>query len=89
LDGLWALQWSWHSAETNWRRKPSNLHAKSQHSSAYSFRDLRVRTDRRTDGQTGMARSTCLVILIKNIYTLWETLSPTCYIHTFRRIYFT
>jgi len=24
-----------------------------------------------TDGQTDMARSTCLVMLIKNIYTLW------------------
>jgi len=29
------------------------------------------RTDERTDGQTDMARSTRLVILIKNIYTLW------------------
>jgi len=24
-----------------------------------------------TEGQTDMARSTCLVMLIKNIYTLW------------------
>jgi len=29
-------------------------------------------TDRRTDGQTDMARSTRLVILIKNIYNLWD-----------------
>jgi len=28
-------------------------------------------TDGRTDGQTDMARSTRLVMLIKNMYTLW------------------
>jgi len=52
---------------------------------AYSFRDLSFYTDRRTDGhgwidsasdpdqggQADMARSTRLVILIKNIYALW------------------
>jgi len=27
-----------------------------------------------TDGQTDMARSTCLVKLVKNIYTLWKRL---------------
>jgi len=31
-----------------WRRKPKNLHAKSQISSSYSFRDLSVHTDRPT-----------------------------------------
>jgi len=61
LDGLWALD----PAESNFR-----LHVKSQHSSSYSFRDLSVNTDRRTDRQTDMTRSTRLVILIKNIYTL-------------------
>jgi len=39
--------------------------------SSYSFRDLSVHQDRQTDGQAGMARSTRLVILIKDIYTLW------------------
>jgi len=34
----------------------------------------------RTDGQTDMAKSTQLVLLIKNIYILWETVSSTCYI---------
>jgi len=34
---------------------------------SYSFRDLSVHPVR----QTGMAKSTRLVILIKNIYTLW------------------
>jgi len=63
LGGLWALEWAWHPAETNW---------KPNHNSSYSFRrDLRSsgRTDRRTDWQTDMARSTRLVIL-KNMYTL-------------------
>jgi len=32
------------------RRKSNNLHAKSQHSCSYSFRELCVHTDRRTDG---------------------------------------
>jgi len=43
------------------RRKPKNLHAKSQHSSFHSFRDLSAHTD--------MDRSTRLVILIRNICT--------------------
>jgi len=54
-----------------------------------SFRDLSVhpdrQTDRRTDGQTDMARSTRLVILIKNIYTVWgrkRFLLPVTYFPT-------
>jgi len=31
---------------------PMNLHTKFQHSSSYSFREFRVHTDRRTNGQT-------------------------------------
>jgi len=32
LGGLWALEWAWHSTETNFalRKKLRNLHAKSQ-----------------------------------------------------------
>jgi len=57
----------------------------SQSCNSHSFRDLSVHTDRRTDGQTDMARSTRLVILIKNIYTLWgrkRFLLPVTYFPT-------
>jgi len=37
-------------------------------------------------GQTDMARSTRLVILIKNIYTLWGGNASFCLLHTFRRL---
>jgi len=53
------------------RQKLRNLHAKSQEPSSYKFRDLSVYPDGQTDGQTDMARSTRLVILINNIHTLW------------------
>jgi len=33
------------------QKKPKNLHAISQHSSFYIFRDLSVHTDKRKDGQ--------------------------------------
>jgi len=52
------------------RKSLKSLHAKSQLFSCYSFRDLRVHTDGRTDVQADMACSTWLVILIKKIYTL-------------------
>jgi len=39
LGGLWALEWAWHSAQTCAAQELS-----------YSFRDLSVHTDRRTDG---------------------------------------
>jgi len=35
------------------------------------FRDLSVHLDGQTEGQTDMAISTRLVVLIKNIYNLW------------------
>jgi len=53
------------------RTRLRNLNLRSHFSVFDSFRDLSVHTDRRTDEQTDMARSTRLVILIKNIYTLW------------------
>jgi len=59
-----------------------NLHAKSQYPSSYSFRDLSVHP---TDRQTDMAILTRLVILIKNIYTLWgrnRFLIPVTYFPT-------
>jgi len=52
---------------------------------SYSFRDHNVYTDRQTDGQMDMAISTRLVILIKNIYTLWgrkRFLLPVTYFPT-------
>jgi len=55
------------------RKKLKNLNAKSQLSIIYSFRDLSVHTDE----QTKMARSTRIVILIKNIYTLWGQKRPS------------
>jgi len=48
------------------RKELKNLQAKSPFSSFHRFRDLCVHTD----GQTDMARSICLVILIKNFYAL-------------------
>jgi len=51
-----------------------------------------IRTDRQTDlsvyldGQTDMARSTRLVILVKNIYTYGVGNASFCLVHTFRRI---
>jgi len=63
------------SASGTLLKRTTNLHAQSQHFSSYSFRDLSVNTD--------MARSTQLLILIKNIYMYFmgsETLYPTCYI---------
>jgi len=47
LGGLWALEWAWHSAETNWRCvRSSGICTKSQLPSSYSFRDLSVHPDR-------------------------------------------
>jgi len=89
LRGLWALEWVWHAAETNLRCVGSsgictpNLNSlalivpRSQRSSG--------QTDRRTDGKTDMARSTRLVILIKNICNLWgrkRFLLPVTYFPT-------
>jgi len=63
------------------RTKLRNLNVKSQLSSSYNFRD-----SQRSHGQTVrwtdvMAKTTRILILIKNIYTMGsKTLPSTCYI---------
>jgi len=71
---LLALEWAWHAAKTNLRCvRCSGIYMPSPNSlSSYTFQDLSVHPDGQTNGQTDMARSTRLVILIKNIYTLWD-----------------
>jgi len=92
LGGLWALEWAWHSAVTNLRcagisgicmPNPSIVACLFSEISAF------IRTDEqtyvRTVGQTDMARSTRLMILIKNIYSLWgrkRFLLPVTYFPT-------
>jgi len=88
LGGLWALEWAWHSTETNLRCvRTSGIRTPSLNSLAPIVSEISafIRTDRRTDGQTNMARSTQLVILIKNIYTVWgrkRFLLPVTYFPT-------
>jgi len=62
---LWASEWAWRRAETNLHCVRSSGICNQIPISAF------IRTDRRSDGQTDMARSTRVVILIKSIYTLW------------------
>jgi len=66
--------------KTNFRcARSSRIYIPNPNFLSYSFRDPSVhmdgqtdeQTERRTDGQTHMATSTRLVILIKNIYSLW------------------
>jgi len=82
LDGLWALEWAWHSTETNLRC------VRSSGICTPNLNSLALRSQRssgQTEGQTDMARSTWLVILIKNIYTLWgrkRFLLPVTYFPT-------
>jgi len=58
-----------------WRNKLvkiRNINLKSYPFSSYSFRDHNVHTHRRpASGRTDMARSTRLVILFRNTWTLW------------------
>jgi len=70
FGSLWALEWAWHSAETNMHcagisgicmHNPSIIACIASKISAFI----------RTTGQTDMARSTRLVIVIKNKYILW------------------
>jgi len=70
-DPIWIIFGMW-VRKLALRRKPMNLHAKSQHSCSYSFRDLSVYTDKRTDGQTDMARSNRLVIDYQILVTLFQ-----------------
>jgi len=58
--GLWALEWALHTDETNFWCP-----------SIAAFIVPEIIAFIRTNGQTDMARSTRLVVLIKNIYTLW------------------
>jgi len=92
LGGLWTLVWAWHSAETNLRCAGiSGICMPNSSIVAFIVSEISafIRTDRRTDGridgQTEMARSTRLVVLIKNIYTLWgrkRFLLPVTYFPT-------
>jgi len=71
LGGLLALEWAWHIAETNLGCvRSSEICMPNLNSPALKFPRSR-RSSGQTDGQTDMARLTRLVILIKNIYTLW------------------
>jgi len=92
LVGFWALEWAWNIAETNLccvrssgicKPNLNTLALIVYEISAFIRTDRQ--TDRRSDGQTDMARSTRLVILIKNIHTLWgrkRFLLPVTYFRT-------
>jgi len=84
LGGLWVLECAWYIAESNLRcARSSGICMPNLNSLA--LRALEVSAFIRTDGQTDMARSTRLVILIKNMYTLWgrkRFLLPVTYFPT-------
>jgi len=84
LGGLWGLERAWHLAETMLRcAKNSGICMPNPNSLALKVFEISAFI--RTDGQTDMARSTRLVILIKNIYTLWgrkRFLLPVTYFPT-------
>jgi len=66
LGGLWALEWARHSVETNLRCvRSSGICTPNLNSLALIVSEISAFR------QTDMVRSTRLVILIKNIYTLW------------------
>jgi len=70
LGGLWALEWAWYPAETNLRyARSSGICMPNLNSLALIISEISAFI--RTDEQTDMTRSTRLVKLIKNIYTLW------------------
>jgi len=51
LGDLWALEWAWHSAETNLRCvKGSGICTPNLNSLALIVSEIFIRTDRRTDG---------------------------------------
>jgi len=54
LGGFWALEWACHSAETNLRCAEISGNCMRDPRSQRSY----GQTDRRSDGQTDMARST-------------------------------
>jgi len=70
MGGLWALKWAWYIAEKNFRCAGiSGICIPNPSIVAPIVSE--ISTFIRTDGQTDMARSTRLDILIKNIYSLW------------------
>jgi len=68
---MWALEWVWHSAESNVRC--AWIHICMPNSNIVAFKVSEVTEFIRIEGYTDMARSTRLVILIKNISTLWDS----------------
>jgi len=80
LGVLWAWEWEWLIAETNLRcARSSGTCMPNPNSLALIVSEISAFI--RTDGQK--ASSTRLVILIKNIYTIYmgsETLPSVCYI---------
>jgi len=84
LGGSWALELAWHPAETNLRCAGiSGICMPNATIVALIVSEISAFI--RTDGQTDMARSTRLVILIGNIYTLWgrkRFLLPVIYFPT-------
>jgi len=84
LVGLWALEWAWHNAETNLRcAEISGICMPNPNIVACIVSEISAFI--RTDEQTDLARSTRLVILIKNIFTLWgrkRFLPPVTYFPT-------
>jgi len=84
LDGLWALEWAWHPAETSLRCAGISGIC-MPYPSIVALIVSEISALIRTDGQMDMARSTRLVILIKNIYTSWDRkriLLPVTYFPT-------
>jgi len=70
LGGLWAFKWAWHIAEKYLRCLiSSGICMPNLNSLALIVSEISAFI--RTDRQTGIARSTRLVIPINNIYTLW------------------
>jgi len=86
LCGVWALEWAWHSAETNLRCAGiSGICIPNPNIVACIVSEISAFI--RTNGQEDMARSTWLVIMIKNIYILYGVGNASfCQLHTLRRI---
>jgi len=68
LSGLWALEWAWHTYETN-LRCAGIFRICMPNPSIAALIVFEITAFIRTDRETDMARSTRLVILFKNEYT--------------------
>jgi len=82
LGSLWAREWACHAAETNLRCVRS-LGICMPNLNSQALIDLSVHPDGQTDEKTDMARSTRLVIQIKDVCIYFmgsETLPSACYI---------